>query len=67
MNPVGWIQGLEGATLAAVLAGFMFVEEAECLFRSRPVGKYAALTDHAVGLAPSVSSPPAAVPRSRER
>lgn len=27
MNPIGWVQGLEGLTLAAVLAGFMFVEE----------------------------------------
>jgi len=28
MNPVGWIEGLQGIGLAAVLAGFMFVEEA---------------------------------------
>jgi energy-coupling factor transport system substrate-specific component len=28
MNPIGWVQGLEGLTLAVVLAGFMFVEEA---------------------------------------
>jgi energy-coupling factor transport system substrate-specific component len=28
MNPVGWVQGLEGLTLAVVIAAFLFVEEA---------------------------------------
>ncbi len=28
MNRVGWVQGLEGLTLAAVIAAFLFVEEA---------------------------------------
>ena len=27
MNPAAWIQGLEGLTLAAVICGFLFVEE----------------------------------------
>jgi len=28
MNPIGWVQGLEGITLAAVLGAFLFFEEA---------------------------------------
>ena len=27
MNPIGWVQGLEGVTLIAVICGLMFVEE----------------------------------------
>src|SRR5262249_57839803 len=27
MDPAAWIQGLEGLTLAAVICGFLFVEE----------------------------------------
>src|SRR2546428_3254101 len=27
VNPVGWIEGLQGIGLAAVLAGFLFAEE----------------------------------------
>jgi len=28
VNPIGWVHGLEGLSLAAVLAGFLFFEEA---------------------------------------
>src|SRR5215470_3437661 len=27
MNPIGWIQGLEGLTLVAIICAFLFVEE----------------------------------------
>jgi hypothetical protein len=50
----------------AIGVGVLFTLTYASWIGSYLVGKYAALTDPAVGVAPSLSSPPAAVPRSRE-